>query len=96
MRSTPRFWYKALLQDRYLVELSIYDVPKSVKYPQAIKYGLICIDTTTKGRVLFDNHQPKGPHLHIDGVERLYRFESEDTLIDDFKQIVLEHLGVKL
>ncbi len=97
MKASLKFWHKAMIKGRYVVELSIHDLSKNKSdYPDGIKYGLICVDLKTKKRVLFDNHHPKGPHMHIDDQEIDYQFIDEETLIDDFKQIVLEHLGVKL
>ena len=38
--------------------------------------------------MIFDNHHPKGHHLHIDGLEMDYDYAN--------KKIVFENLGVKL
>ena len=43
-----------------------------------------------------DNHHPKGPHVHINDVELDYEYTTDDQLIEDFKEIVLKELGVKL
>jgi len=43
-----------------------------------------------------DNHQPKGPHVHIDAEEAPYRFIDEQKLILDFKEIVFTKMGIKL
>ena len=96
MKATLLYWHKALLQERFVVELSIHEVGKSKRYPDGIKYGLICLDSKTDKKVLFDNHHPKGPHIHIDDEEIEYDFKNEDSLVEDFKRLVLEHLGVKL
>jgi hypothetical protein len=39
-------------------------------------------------RVLFDNHHGKGDHAHIDGVEKVYVFESFVKLKEDFEREV--------
>ena len=46
--------------------------------------------------MIFDNHHPKGHHLHIDGLEMDYDYANEEKLFSDFKKIVFENLGVKL
>ena len=79
-----------------MVELSIYDVGKSSKYPDGIKYGLVCKDLKTGKLVLFDNHHPKGPHGHINEHEFVYEYVNDDRLIKDFEMLVLKELGVKL
>jgi len=43
-----------------------------------------------------DNHHPKGDHLHIGTEEIPYDFISPEKVIEDFRTLVLEHLGVKL
>jgi hypothetical protein len=78
------------------VELSIYEVGKSSKYPDGIKYGLICKDLKTDDYVLLDNHHPKGPHVHINEREFAYEYVNDDQLITDFEMMVLKELGVKL
>lgn len=46
--------------------------------------------------MLFDNHHPKGPHIHIDDQELQYEYKNDDQLLKDFAALVLSHLGVKL
>lgn len=96
MKAHLRYYVKNKIQSRYVLELSIHEVGKSSKYPDGIKYGLICVDTKTGKKVLMDNHQPKGPHVHIDDDEIEYKYTSDDKLIEDFERLVLQHLGVKL
>lgn len=43
-----------------------------------------------------DNHHPKGPHIHLDNIEIPYEFISLDKLVDDFRKLILEHLGVQI
>ncbi|MGE3387019.1 MAG: hypothetical protein AB7K41_09855 [Bdellovibrionales bacterium] len=78
------------------MKLSIHDVGVTEKYPDGIKYGLICKNLKTGKQVLLDNHHPKGPHVHINENEFAYDYVNDDQLIEDFKQFVLNELGVKL
>jgi hypothetical protein len=78
------------------MEMTIHDVGKSTHYPDGVKYGLILIDLKTNHRVLMDNHHPKGAHLHINDQELPYTYENDDKLMDDFKRLVLDHMGMKL
>lgn len=96
MKANLRFFSKNRIQGRYVVELSIHEVGKSKKYPDGIKYGLICRDLRTDAYVLMDNHHPKGPHVHVNDREFVYKYVNDDKLIDDFKMLVLKELGVKL
>lgn len=96
MKARLRYYVKNNLRGRYVVELSIYEVGISSKYPDGIKYGLICKDLKSGNYVLMDNHHPKGPHVHINENEFDYEYTSDDRLIEDFQNLVLRELGVKL
>ncbi len=96
MKAHLRYYIKNQIRNRYVIELSIYDVGKSAKYPDGIKYGLICKDLKVGNYVLLDNHHPKGPHVHINDREFTYEYISDDKLIEDFEKLVLKELGVKL
>jgi hypothetical protein len=96
MKARLRYYAKNRLDNRYVVELSIFEVGKSTKYPDGIKYGLICKDLKNGTFVLMDNHHPKGPHFHVNNKEFPYTYLSDEKLIEDFKNLVLKELGVKL
>ena len=96
MKATLVYWFKERIQGHFIAELKIYEVGKSSKYPDGIKYGLICKDLKTGRQVLMDNHHPKGHHIHLDDKEQRYEFHGTDGIVDDFKKLVLEHLEVKL
>lgn len=90
------FHEKSFVRNRFIVEYRIHDVGKSPRYPDGLKYAIICIDTKTGNRVLMDNHHPKGHHLHLGDDELPYVFSTIDVLVDDFKKLVFNHLGVRL
>lgn len=96
MKAHLRYFSKSIVHGHYLVKLSIHDVGVTEKYPDGIKYGLICKNLKTGKQVLLDNHHPKGPHVHINENEFAYDYVNDDQLIEDFKQFVLNELGVKL
>jgi hypothetical protein len=96
MAAILRYYSKNRIRDRYVVELAIHEVGKSSKYPDGIKYGLICKDLKTGTYVLMDNHHPKGPHVHINSREFGYDYRGDDKLIEDFETLVFRELGVKL
>lgn len=96
MKAILKYHEKYQIQNRYIVEIELHEVENQKRYPHGVKYGLICIDLKTKQRVLMDNHHPKGDHLHIGTEEIPYDFISPEKVIEDFRTLVLEHLGVKL
>jgi len=96
MKAKLVYWHKARLLGRYILEMEIHAVGKSPRYPDGVKYGLVLTDLRKGRQVLMDNHDPKGHHIHIDDREIAYRFVDEDKLIADFKELVLENMGVKI
>jgi len=43
-----------------------------------------------------DNHHPKGPHIHLDDEELEYEFKNLDKLVEDFRKLIREHMGVTI
>jgi len=82
--------------ERFLLEATIYEFPKSRKYPLGVRFGMFCKDMKTGHFVLIDNHYPKGPHVHMGDEELPYDYRSDEDLIKDFLQLILEQFGVKL
>lgn len=76
---------KVALKGGLISEKIIWKVAPTIKYPFGIKYRLILVNPITRIMVLlYDNHWPKGPHIHsIDG-ERSYEFFNEVKLLIDF------------
>jgi hypothetical protein len=96
MRAVLVRYEKYIIRRRYLVELTVHQVSDSDRYPDGLKWGLVCIDQRTNRQVLMDNHHPKGPHVHVDDHEVFYEYVDLDQLVTDFKGFVLEHIGVRL
>ena len=96
MKANLVYWHKARLQGRYILEMEIYEVAKSTRYPDGVKYGLILFDPKTEKRVLMDNHYPKGPHIHLNDQEISYHYINEEKLIKDFKEMIFANMEVKL
>ena len=96
MKARRIFHQKARIHKHYITELEIFEVGDPVRYPDGVKYSLLCVDTRNGRRVLLDNHHPKGPHMHLDKTENAYVFNGVSALMADFTRIILEHLGVKL
>ena len=96
MSSELKYWHKAKLQNRYILELKIWIIKDDKNYPDNYKYSLICLDEKKNSKILFDNHSPKGHHFHIDKQEFKYEFINEEKLVNDFEKLIFEHFGVKL
>ncbi len=71
--------------DEDVVELVLWQVPRSAAYPDGIRYRLaFVIAGTTKPAVLYDNHHPKGHHRHRGAEQIAYTFSTVDELLVDF------------
>lgn len=70
-----------------VAELKLWTVPKSRYYPTGRKFSLFLV---FDGKVLigFDNHKPKGPHLHMGDRELPYLYRDDLSLISDFWDFV--------
>ena len=79
-----------------ILEMKLWEVPKTSKYPDAIKYSLIFINPTNGKKILMDNHIPKGHHYHLDDQEFDYQYRDIPQLVDDFKSLVKIHMGATL
>ena len=65
-----------------IFEIVIWRIPKTQSYPEGIKYRAWLSENgeTVFG---FDNHKPKGPHLHIGNKEIGYVFRGIGPLRED-------------
>jgi len=84
MKARLAFHDKQVLPDGSIVEMKIWEVPKSVagskhrlKYSQF--YG-------RPGRRLigYDNERGRGDHRHVEDKQHLYTFSTPEQLIEDF------------
>ena len=96
MKAVLIYYLKIEVEERYLMELSAHEILSDARYPDEIKYGFFFLDTQTGRSLLIDNHYPKGHHLHIDGKEMPFQFESLQKLRSDFEHLVFNHFEVKL
>ncbi|MCY4524492.1 MAG: hypothetical protein OXB84_07125 [Halobacteriovoraceae bacterium] len=87
---------KEIIRRHYVLEQKIYAIGSDKRFPDGIKYRLVLIDSRTGNKVLMDNHHPKGHHVHLGEVQIPYEYKDEIKLIEDFKQFVFQHMGVKL
>ena len=84
------FREKQVLRGGLLRDGVIWQVPSGDRYPDGIRYRLALVDLETDQILaLFDNHYPKGHHRHWeDGSETAYRFQSMETLVEDYLDAV--------
>lgn len=81
---------KLTLGSGYIEEVKVWRVPVSERYPEGIRFRLVLVDRRTGDiALLYDNHWPKGAHVHAGGAETRYRFKSVEQLLNDFQ----EHVG---
>jgi hypothetical protein len=71
--------------DGDLVELVLWQVPRSAVYPDGLRYRLAFVPAGARvPGVLYDNHHPKGHHRHFGRVEDAYPFTTVARLLRDF------------
>lgn len=65
----------------------IWDVPKSARNPEGIRYRLAYVPKgQKKPTVLYDNHHPKGHHKHLGDRQIPYDFLGVERLLEDFRR----------
>jgi hypothetical protein len=87
---------KFILRRRITIEITVHEIENIKQYPDKLKWRFICVDRVSGKKILMDNHHPKRPHIHIDDLEMPYEFLDLDQLIDDFRSLVSEHMGVQI
>jgi hypothetical protein len=70
-----------------IFEIVVWKVPATKDYPNGVKYRAWFFEG---GKTVFgfDNHKPKGPHLHVGEVELGYVFRGLDELRDDIVAMI--------
>ena len=70
-----------------IFEIVVWRVPANKDYPNGIKYRA-WLSESGKTIFGFDNHKPKGPHLHIGSTEVGYVFRGLDSLREDIAAMI--------
>lgn len=83
------FWEKLIDESGAIEERKAWEVAKTAKYPDGIRYRLAYIKAGEKvPSVLYDNHHPKGHHKHLQGRQSPYQFAGPEQLVADFRRDV--------
>src|SRR5689334_7954591 len=70
-----------------IFEMVVWRIPKSKDFPEGLKYRAWLSEN---GETIFgfDNHKPKGPHLHVGETEIGYLFRSFEELLNDIRVMI--------
>jgi hypothetical protein len=89
MRAIPLIRKKLTHEDGSVTEVVVWRIPSDARRSEHVRYRMAFIPRNHKRpAVLFDNHDPKGHHKHVDGVEDRYPFSDVSALIADFDKEV--------
>jgi hypothetical protein len=83
MPSRLIFYRKNVGAEGDIVEMKIWEVLRSRKTPEGLKYSLVYV-RGGKRLIGYDNAEGKGHHRHMGNAEGSYPFESVDRLIGHF------------
>ena len=83
----PFYHEKKKLDDRHLIELELWQVPKNAATPEGVKYSLVLVRDGIRV-VGYDNHERKGHHKHLFGKELPYTFTTVEALVKEFRALV--------
>ncbi|MEK6539913.1 MAG: DUF6516 family protein [Deltaproteobacteria bacterium] len=74
---------KVEFQDGGIVEIKVWEVPKTKDKPHGYKYSFVYI-RHGKRVIGYDNSEGKGDHRHYGNKEERYKFTGRDKLLEDF------------
>ena len=86
-----RYHLKRVFPEGDIMEIRIWEVPKSKDFPEGVKYSLVYILIDERGarRVIgYDNERGKGHHRHYFDKEERIEFTGWEELVDSFLQDV--------
>jgi hypothetical protein len=90
MKAKLVFKEKRILEDGYILELVLWELPQKTKdRPHGYKYRLYFGDCEGNCFVRYDNESGNGDHKHIGEQEIAYEFVDRDKLIKDFYKDVM-------
>ncbi|MEO0249806.1 MAG: DUF6516 family protein [candidate division WOR-3 bacterium] len=81
------FYRKNIEAGGDIVEMKIWEVPRSSKDALGLKYSLVYI-RGGKRLIGYDNAEGKGHHRHVGRQEHPYAFRDVEVLIQDFLEDV--------
>jgi len=97
VRATLILREKVIDEEGNITELVIWKVPVTPQNPAGIRYRLAFVRRGERvPAVLYDNHQPKGHHRHIEGTDEPYAFAGVDQLLSDFTADVRRIAGGRI
>ena len=76
-------------EDVAIAELKVWRVSVTEHYSEGRKFSMFLVWKESGNLILgFDNHRPKGPHLHKGKDEVPYDYRGDEELINDFWKLV--------
>ena len=85
---------KIIDEEGNLTEFVIWEIPGRHQGAERVRYRLAFIRRGEQTpAVLYDNHDPKGHHRHVEDVEEPYKFFDVDGLLADFASDVRRVIG---
>jgi len=76
---------KVIDEEGNITAFVIWDVPGQHRGAGRVRYRLAFVRRGEQTpAVLYDNHDPKGHHRHVEAVEEPYEFVDVDDLLADF------------
>ena len=83
MRAKLIYHVKEYYEDQSLLEVKIWETPRSKGRPHGLKYSFAYI-LGNERLVGYDNAEGKGDHRHFKGKESAYEFEGIEKMWSDF------------
>lgn len=84
-RATLVLREKVIDEQVNILQLVIWRISATSRSPSGVRYRLAFVrHGEAEPAVLYDNHEPKGHHRHVAGMEQPYLFVDIEQLLRDF------------
>jgi hypothetical protein len=94
MRPTLILRDRLVDEDGDVMELGLWRVPKSSRYPEGVRYCLVFMLAETKRPVVvYANHYPTGHQRQFYQIEEPYAFSTAERLVADFEADIVRAKG---
>jgi hypothetical protein len=83
-----RYHLKRIFPEGDIMEIKIWEIPKSEDFPEGVKYSLAYIKGGRRRVLGYDNERGKGHHKHYFDREEEIEFEDWEKLVREFLEDV--------
>lgn len=79
---------------RVIIEVWKIPHPEGLKYPDGFRFSIVAfLESNTEDSLVLDCHPPKGPHYHLNGEEKSFKWTGFDEAEALFWKVLEQKFG---